>query len=194
MKRTSVTASLGGTSLQFEDDAYARLEAYLAEAAQTLDGNPDRDEIMADLEHAVVDQCRQRLAPGQSVVTLGELQPALEQIGSVQPPDAAEAPRTAREEPREERRRLEQVSEGAMIAGVCLGFARYLQLDVVLLRVIAVLLLFATGGGMAVVYLALMLLLPMAPLSPGHAPLGTLPTKSREFVGWVHSKLGAAPG
>jgi phage shock protein PspC (stress-responsive transcriptional regulator) len=88
-------------------------------------------------------------------------------------------------------RPLQQVSEGAIISGVCKGLAGYFQLDVTLLRVIALLLLLVSGGGMILVYLILMLLLPFAPRQPGSEPIRTIPAKSRQFAGFVRSKLGA---
>lgn len=191
MERISVTASLNGVTLQLEEPAYRRLEAYFAEATRTLDGNPDRQEILADLEQAVADQCTRRMRPDQKIVTLAELEPALEQVGSVQVPGAADSADRA---PRDTSRRLEQISEGAIISGVCQGLARYLQVDVTLLRLIALLLLFVSGGAMIVVYLILMLLLPFASAEPGSGPIGKLPLKSREFVGFVRGKLGAATG
>ena len=147
MERVAITVSLNGITLQLDQAAYDRLQAWLDDAARALAGNPDRAEILADLELAVADQCRRRLALGASIVTLAELAPALEEIGSVQAPGAAgTAP------PRESPRPLQQVSEGALISGVCQGFARYFQLDVTLLRVIAVVLLVASGGTMVLVY------------------------------------------
>jgi len=189
MQRISITASLNGTTLQFDEAAFARLEAYLAEARRTLDGNPDQSEILADLEQAVADQCRRRLPPERQVVGLSELEPALEEIGSVQVPDAEPEPAPA---PRHHRRQLEQVSEGALISGVCLGLARYLDVDVTLVRIVALLLLFFTGGAMVIVYLIMMLLLPYAPPQPGAPPIGKIPAKSREFVEFVRGKLSAA--
>ena len=185
MQRISVTVTLNRSTLQFDEAAFQRLEQYLAEARRALDGNPDQAEILADLEQAVADQCTRRLAPGSSLVTLAQLQPALEEVGPVQAPAAA-APSSAPSRP------LQQISEGALISGVCLGFARYFGLDVVLLRIAAVLLLFATGGGMILVYLALMLLMPLAPLERGGKPLRWLPAKCRAIVGFVRGKLGAA--
>lgn len=192
MQRISVTAKLNRSTLQFDEAAYARLEQYLAESANLLDGDPDPQEILTDLEQAVADQCTRRLPSGQSVVTLAELQPALEEIGSVQVPGAATAPEhehvardTTATAP------LQQISEGAMISGVCKGLARYSGLDVLALRIIAVLLLFATGGAMIIVYVGLMLLLPYAPLQPGGPPIRTLPAKCRAFVSFVRSKLSA---
>lgn len=189
MQRISVTARLNRSTLQFEEAAYTRLESYFAEAARTLAGNPDQAEILTDLEQAVADQCTKRMRPEQGTVTLAELQPALEEIGSVQVPGAVGA---ADHMARGATRPLQQVSEGAMISGVCQGLARYFGLDVTLLRVIAVLLLFVTGGGMILVYLILMLLLPYAPAEPGGKPIRTIPAKSRAFVGFVRSKLSTA--
>lgn len=188
MQRISVTVMLNRSTLQFDEAAFLRLEQYLTDARRTLEGNPDRDEILADLEQAVADQCSRRLAAGSTRVTLAELQPALEEIGPVQAPAMAPAaPAGAASRP------LRQISEGAVISGVCLGLARYFGLDVVLLRIVAVLLVFATGGGMILVYLALMLLMPYAPLERGGKPVRWLPAKCRSFVEFVRGKLGAAP-
>jgi phage shock protein PspC (stress-responsive transcriptional regulator) len=188
MQRIYITARLNGVNLQFDEASFARLEAYLAEADRALEGNPDRAEILADLEQAIADQCRERMKADQVAVTLRHLEPTLEEIGPVQVPGTDSAPaQPARETPR----RLEQVSEGALISGVCLGIARYLQVDVTLVRVIAVLLLFVSGGAMIVVYLILMLLLPYAPVQAGGAPIGKLPTKSREFVEFLRAKFSA---
>jgi phage shock protein PspC (stress-responsive transcriptional regulator) len=188
MQRISVTARLNRSTLQFEEAAYARLASYLEEAARTLAGNPDQAEILSDLEQAIADKCTSRMQSGQGVVTLAELEPTLEEIGSVQVPGTAHA---ADPPPRDATRPLQQVSEGALISGVCQGLARYLGVDVTLVRVIAVLLLFVSGGAMILVYLILMLLLPFAPRQTGSAPIRTIPAKSRQFAGFVRSKLGA---
>jgi phage shock protein PspC (stress-responsive transcriptional regulator) len=191
MQRISVTARLNRSTLQFEEAAYARLDSYLAEAARTLDGNPDQQEILGDLEQAVADQCTRRTPPGQSAVTLAELEPALEEIGSVQVPGASAG---SDQSAHAAMRPLQQVSEGAVVSGVCQGLARYFGLNVTALRIFAVLLLFLSGGGMILVYFALMLLMPYAPLEPGGRPLGWLPSRSRTFIEYVRSKFSLATG
>ena len=198
MQRISITAKLNRSTLQFDEAAFACLEQYLAESAGLLEGDPDPQEILNDLEQAVVDQCTRRLPPGRDVVTLAELQPALAEIGSVQVPDSAsprESERTARPASSAgfagTRAPLEQISEGAIIGGVCKGLARYSGLDVLALRIIAVLLLFASGGAMVIVYLGLMLLLPYAPLTSSATRLRWLPAKCRGFVSFVRAKLSA---
>lgn len=187
MKRISVTVRLNRSTLQFDEAAYERLEHYLAESAGLLEGDPDPQEILSDLEQAVADQCARRMRADQVVVTLAELQPALDEIGSVQVPGAEAA---SKQTMRDAARPLQQVSEGAVVSGVCRGLAQYFGLDVTLLRIIAVLLLFGTGGGMILVYLAMMLLMPYAPLEKGGAPIRWLPTKCRGIVEFVRAKLG----
>ena len=189
MQRISVTARLNRSTLQFEEAAYARLESYLAEAARTLDGNPDQHEIPGDLEQAVADQCARRTRPEQGPVTLAELEPALEEIGSVQVPGVSTA---SDQTVRAAIRPLQQVSEGAVVSGVCQGLARYFGLNVTALRVFAVLLLFLSGGGMILVYFALMLLMPYAPLESGGRPLGWLPSRSRTFIEFLRAKFSLA--
>jgi phage shock protein C len=190
MKCISVTVNLNRSTLQFDEAAYARLEQYLAESASLLEGDPDPQEILSDLEQAVADQCTRRMAADQTVVTLAQLAPALEEIGAVQVPSGGTAPERSRDAQPHAARPLRQVSEGAVVSGVCQGLARYFALDVTLLRVVAVLLLLGTGGGMFFVYLALMLLMPYAPLEPGAAPLRWLPAKCRRFVEFLRVKLG----
>ena len=86
MQRIATIVRLNRSVLQFDDAAHARLEQYLAESASLLEGDPDPQEILADLEQAVADQCARRLRPGHDVVTLDELAPALDEIGTVQIP------------------------------------------------------------------------------------------------------------
>jgi phage shock protein PspC (stress-responsive transcriptional regulator) len=153
-----------------------------------LEGDPDPQEILADLEQAVADQCTRRMRPEQTVVTLVELEPALEEIGSLQAPGSETASAQTVREPAV--RSLQQVSEGAVISGVCAGLARYLNLNATLLRVVAVLLLLGTGGAMILVYLSLMVLMPYAPLQPGGEPIRWLPAKTRAFLEYIRVKLG----
>jgi len=197
MQRIATTVRLNRSVLQFDDAAHARLEQYLAESTSLLEGDPDPQEILADLEQAVADQCMRRLRPEQTVVTLVELAPALEEIGAVQSPGAGPASSSTMREtppsPSLPSRSLQQVSQGAVISGVCLGLARYFRLDATMLRIVAVLLLFGTGGAAILVYFGLMLLLPYAPLAAGGAPVRWLPAKCRAAMEFLRAKLGVDP-
>ena len=194
-----ISVSLNRNVYHLEEDAHARVADYLDRAQRRLAAYPDRAEVLADVEQAIADQCTRRLAAGQSVITLAELGPALEEIGEVESPGAP-GPMPGGDTVGKEHaapgsdNALQQISEGAWISGVCNGLAKSSRLDVTLLRVIAVVLLVFTGGGMILLYAVLMLLIPYAPLSPNAAPLPWLPAKSREIVTAIRSKLATLTG
>jgi phage shock protein PspC (stress-responsive transcriptional regulator) len=202
MKRV-ITASLNRNAFQFEDDAYARLEGWLADASARLMGDPDRAEILADLEQSVADKCSRRLPTGRTVITLDELVPALQEIGHVETAEAAGAAATVAAGASAEHSTtaggsapsasaaLQQVSQGAWISGVCLGLARSAAIDPTLVRVIALALLFITGGGLALLYAVLMLIVPFAPIDPALPPMRPLPAKCRAVIVYIRSKLSA---
>jgi phage shock protein PspC (stress-responsive transcriptional regulator) len=189
MQRLATTVRLNRSVLQFDDAAHSLLERYLAESAGLLEGDPDPQEILSDLEQAIADQCTRRMRADQTVVTLAELEPALDEIGTVQAPAASV---TAESSTRGAARALEQVSENAVVSGVCAGLGRYFGFNVTALRVLTVVLLFLSGGGVLLVYLALMLLMPFAPLPPAHAPLRWLPAKCRSLMEFLRTKFHLA--
>lgn len=60
------------------------------------------------------------------------------------------------------RRPLERAREGRKIAGVCMGFARYLDMDVTLVRLIWLVLALASGGLGLVAYVIAWIVIPEA--------------------------------
>jgi len=187
MKRV-IQASLYRNPYSLEEDAYARLEVYLADSAAALAENPDREEILLDLEQAVADQCRRRLPPQATVITLAELGPALEEIGPVSVPTGEEG-RAKEKIATETGPVLQQISQGAWVSGVCLGLARYLKTEVTLIRVIALALLFFTGGSAALVYAVFAALLPFAEIDPQGPPPGKIPSKLREWIESIRQRI-----
>jgi phage shock protein PspC (stress-responsive transcriptional regulator) len=193
-----ISVSLNRNVHHLEEDAHARLVEYLDRAQRRLAAYPDRAEVLADVEQAIADQCARRLQPGQSVVTLDELGAALDEIGEVEIPGAP-GPMPGADPAGRDRaapasgNSLQQISEGAWISGVCKGLAKSSGLDVTLLRVIAVVLLVFSGGGMILLY-AVLMLIPYAPLSSNAVPLPWLPAKSREIVTAIRAKLATITG
>lgn len=183
-----LTVSLNRNAYQFEADAHERLVRYLDDAAHRLQGNPDHVEILRDLEQAVADRCRERMHRDQSVITLTELDPALAAIGEV---EDTPAPASS---PASDHPALQQISEKAYISGVCAGLAHSAKIELTVVRVIALVLLFFTQGAVIVLYIALMLLIPYAPLDPHRPPLRKLPRRCRETVIAVRAKLKSIAG
>ena len=169
-----VSINLSGNAYQLDENAYNALFAYLDGAEARLKDNPDRAEIIADLEQAIAEKCRAYLGPHKTVVTAGEIDQIISEMGPVagQPADAGRDPGAqdstgsgASEKTRtgsHAHKRLYQIHEGAMISGVCQGLAAFLNVDVTVIRVLFALFAFATSGWGILAYVALMFILPHA--------------------------------
>ena len=78
-----ISINLNGNAFQFEEGGYDALRDYLARADRELKDNPDRAEIMADLEQAIADKCQKYLGPHKSVVTSAEVAQVIAEMGPV---------------------------------------------------------------------------------------------------------------
>lgn len=155
MKKVT-TINLGGNAYQLEETGYQRLQAYFDEAARRLQHNPDKDEILADIETAMAEKFRAALGPHKSVVLTAEVEAMIAAMGPVEDDQpASPAGESAAAGPAVEpdasggaakpeaagatggpARRLYKIPDGAMLAGVCSGIAAYLGLDVLLVRLV----------------------------------------------------------
>src|SRR5215469_16711499 len=79
-----ITINLGGAAWQLEEGGYDALRAYLETAAARLAGNPDRDEILSDIERAIAEKFRPLLSGFKTVVETKEVETVLKQMGSIE--------------------------------------------------------------------------------------------------------------
>jgi phage shock protein PspC (stress-responsive transcriptional regulator) len=147
--RKVITGNLNGNGYQFEEQAFQAVQGYLANAAMKFAGNPDRAEILADLEQAIADKCDTFLGRHKTVISLEEAQQVLREMGPVEyapgrgecAPCAGHATTATVPRPR----RLYRLPGEGMLGGVCAGLAAYMNIDVVWVRLAYVLLTFASG-------------------------------------------------
>ena len=158
----TILIRLGGQPTQYRLDeaAYDRLSGYLDRAKRRLQDDPDRAEVLADLERSVGDRLAAVVGSDDRSVTAAEMDGVLEAIGAVDTgtdtgPEADDAP--------PKKRRLMRIREGQQVAGVCNGIAAYSELGVDWVRTGFILGSLVTGGILVVVYIALALILPVAP-------------------------------
>jgi phage shock protein PspC (stress-responsive transcriptional regulator) len=207
-----VTINLNGRAYQLDENAFDALHAYLDRAEAKLRENPDRAEILADLEQAIADKCQRYLSPHKTVVTATEIAQVLDEMGPVEGPGAASAgtspeddkttntnDSTSGERPRADTgspRRLYRVMDGAMIGGVCNGIAAFFGIDVTLVRIalaaIAILELAASHSGVIVIlYLVLMVLVPGATTSEEQAAARGVPFNAQEVIDRAKRNIAA---
>src|SRR6188508_449842 len=79
-----VNISLNGIAYQLEEPGYNQLHEYLERAESRLKDNPDRVEVMNDLEQAIGEKCARVLGPHKTVVNEAEVAKIIEEMGPVE--------------------------------------------------------------------------------------------------------------
>jgi phage shock protein PspC (stress-responsive transcriptional regulator) len=188
-----ITINLNGNAHQLDEPGYDTLRAYLAQAEARLAANPDKGEILRDLEQAIAEKCHRFIGPGKTVVSAVDIEQILREIGPV------EGDPSPPSEPAHPPKRLYQIREGAMLSGVCNGLGAYFNVDPTLIRVAfagSTLLMKAMNFGAMVipaVYVFLMFLMPYAKTpeeiaaAQGSSP--DLPYKVQRLVEKLKAKL-----
>ena len=194
-----ITINLGGTAYQLEEGGYDALRAYLEAAAARLQGNPDRDEILSDIEGAIGEKFRALLASYKTVVAEKEVAAVLAEMGPIEadtgeartgnaggPGTSAGASASGTGEKQAAGgagipRRLYRIHEGAMIAGVCNGLGAYLNLDPTFVRLAFVLLTIFWGTGL-LVYIVMAIVVPEARSPEEKAAASGNPSTAQEFI------------
>ena len=157
-----ITINLNGNAYQVEESGFAALVGYLDGAQRQLKDNPDRAEIVADLEQAIAEKCRRFLGPHKSVVTDAEVDQIIKEMGPVDGAAEGGAAGSGAKAGTGGPKRLYLIREGAMLAGVCNGFAAYLHVDPTIVRVVFVLLAIVTKGVFVFVYVVMAIVIPAA--------------------------------
>lgn len=184
-----VNVSVGGRSFSLDEDAYARLSTYFDHFKSRLDRDTQsaREEVMADLENRIAELFDQGIGGASyRVVNLALVTKVVEQLGM---PDGSREPEspsgstdsgTAGGEQAggdgaagtgpdftydcgsgNARRRLFRDLDNKTIGGVCAGLAAFLNVDITVVRIVALLTMLLYGSGF-MVYLVLWIVVPVA--------------------------------
>ncbi len=159
-----ITIHLHGRAFQLEEPGYNKLRAYLDEAETKLAQDPDKTEIISDLEQSLGEKFGRFLNSGKTVVVEKEVEEVIKEMGPVQATTDEPAGSQNQEAPKTSStvKKLYKIREGAMISGVCTGLAAYFNMDVTLVRLAFVLLVLITHGIGIVVYIIMAIVLPSA--------------------------------
>jgi phage shock protein PspC (stress-responsive transcriptional regulator) len=181
--------SLNGVAYKLETPGHEKLRGYLDAAARALANDPDRAEILKDLEQAIGEKCAKTLGQHKDVVTVAEIDRVLEDMGPVQAAEPASATvSSSGDGSRAAPRKLYQIREGALVTGVCTGIAAYLNIDVTVVRVAFVVLTFLTGGFWILLYLVMMILVPHADTFEQRAQARGVPFNAQQLIDRAKAK------
>jgi phage shock protein PspC (stress-responsive transcriptional regulator) len=187
-----ITINLNGNAYQLEEDGFEALRTYLESAARRLEGNPDKAEIIADIEQSIGDKFRAVLGVAKTVVVTKEVEDVIAEMGPVQDASGDDEPAgagAARGGPQAAApgaapgtaKRLYKIREGAMIGGVCTGIAAYFGIDVTIVRIAFAFTGFMWGSGV-LLYVLMMIILPRAETSAEKAAAYGAPSTAEEFI------------
>lgn len=186
-----IAINLNGNAYQLDESGYNLLAAYLDRADSQLKDNPDKAEVLTDLEQAIAEKCNAFLGPHKTVVSAAEIGRIINEMGPVD--GAAGEPSSARPEDAVAGtdgaktdagapKRLYQIREGAMISGVCKGLAAYFNIDVTIVRLIFVVLAVLTYGAWIGAYVVMMFVIPYAHTSEERAAAFGLPFSAQDLI------------
>jgi phage shock protein PspC (stress-responsive transcriptional regulator) len=179
-----ITINLNGRAFLLEEGGYEKLQNYLQDARTRLGEDPDKDEIIKDLEQAVSEKFSRFLIAGKTVVLEKEVDEVIKEMGPVQGSEKTEDTTSfaKQTEASGSPKRLYLIREGAMFGGVCTGLAAYFNADVTLVRIIFVIVSILTHGLGLLVYLVMMLVVPKANTSKEKAQAFGQPFTAQEWV------------
>jgi phage shock protein PspC (stress-responsive transcriptional regulator) len=194
--RKVTTINLNNNAYQIDEDGFEALRAYLDKAERALASNPDRAEILADLEQAIADKCRLALGPYKTVVNAAEIERILGEMGAVEGAENAEsaggtganAQHASNASTAGATHRMYRIHDGAIWSGVCTGLAAYIGVDVAFVRLAFILLTIASAGAGFLVYILMIVLVPKAETPAEKAAAHGQPFNAQELVDRVKKK------
>ncbi len=180
--------SLGNRSFTLEEDAYRRLSEYLehfrARLAATSPGvsYAQSSEVMEDLESRIAELFLQETGTEGRVVSLALVERVTRQLGM--PDGAPESPSSADPGPDSDepvRKKIYRDYDNRRIAGVCSGLAVYLDIDVVLTRVLMLVALVAGSAGFWI-YVICWIAIPKAETATQKCEMHGLPVTAENLA------------
>ena len=179
MKRTS-TISLGGMNFNIDDDAYEMLNQYFIELSRRF-ADDEKEEILRDIESRMAELFTFKMKD-RNVINLNDVNEVIDVIGHPDQFDDesgnssemnsserknyeeknAEGRRDFTTRSRKEYRKLYRNSTDKIIGGVASGLAAYFDLDPVVMRILFVVLAFASLGWGILIYLIFLIAMPEA--------------------------------
>lgn len=174
MKRTS-TISLGGMNFTIDDDAYDVLNQYFLDISKRFPED-EKEEILRDIESRMAELFTFKLR-SRNVVNINDVNEVIDVIGHPdqfddESGDSSESKKTEEKKSEKKRnydnssrkrnRKLYRNGTDKFIGGVASGLAVYFDLDPVVMRILFVVLAFASLGWGILIYLIFLIAMPEA--------------------------------
>jgi len=167
MKKT-ITVNLNGRVFTMDEDAYRLLDNYLNNLRIYFRKEEGASEIIADFEARIEELFSEKTRLGYEVISIEQVEEVIARVGK--PVDFADQENAEEKEDKqphftestESKKKLFRNTDDKMFGGICSGLAAYFGWDVLPVRIIFVILLFATSFWIVPVYLITWIIVPEA--------------------------------
>jgi len=164
----TVNINLAGTFFHIDEDAFGKLQRYLAAIKKSLSDPQGSDEIIKDIEARIAELFTEKLESSTQVVTVKELDEVITVMG--QPEDYMvdeeifedAPPRPRRSKSKSHHKQLFRDEDNKVIAGVSSGLGHYLGIDAVWVRLFWVLFTIFSSGIFVLIYILFWIIVPPA--------------------------------
>lgn len=160
MKKT-FTINISGAVFHIEEDAYETLQNYMLNLKKHFGNSDEGKEITADIEARIAELFSEKTTEDKNVITKEWVNEVIETMGTSDnfTEENEETPLPGQGK---RKRRLYRDPEQSILGGVCSGLAAYFNMDLAILRIIAVLAVLISSGAGVLAYLILWIAVPKA--------------------------------
>jgi phage shock protein PspC (stress-responsive transcriptional regulator) len=162
----TVNINLGGIFFHIDEDAYQKLTRYFEAVKRSLTGNGGQDEIMNDIETRISEIFSERISSNNHVVVLQDVDAMIAIMGQPEDyqleQDETSSQQTFQNQSKNRGKKLFRDMDNKILGGVSAGFAHYLGIDSLWIRLALVLIVIAGFGSPILVYILFWVLVPKA--------------------------------
>lgn len=166
----TININLAGLFFHIDEDAFQRLQRYLAAVRRSFAGTSGADEIMGDIESRIAELFLEKRANDQQVISITHVEAVIDIMG--QPEDyevdedifeeSSNSSRGSNINFKGKNKQLFRDTLNGYVGGVSSGLSYYLGIDAVWVRVLWILATFLTAGWSIPVYIILWIFIPDA--------------------------------
>ena len=165
--KTTIKINLSGQIFTLDDDAYQVLKDYLDSISKRFRDTEEGNEIIGDIESRIAELFQEKISEKKQVITIEDVRNIISIMGTpediLDEDEAAEEEQSRRSANGKKTRKLYRDPDNMAIGGVCSGLGAYFGIENWLMRLLWVILFFATGGGLIfILYIVLWIAVPKA--------------------------------
>jgi phage shock protein C len=134
----TISVNLGGMLFHIDDEAYGILSAWLQEVERQFLHDPDREDIMQDIESRLGELFAQEINRSNQLILTGQVNRVIEIMGEPHNFSDDEAQEERHEEKKyyKKAKRMYRDPDSRMLGGVCGGLGAYFHTDPWVFRIV----------------------------------------------------------